>query len=81
MVKSTVGILEWMSIDTPQASLLLQGAMDVCLHLRDSSKSQEAVTQQLENSVEGRLVDPLHEYLNNVLFGVGPRFSSSASKD
>ena len=81
MAKATTGILEWVSMETSQATLLLQGAMDVCLHLRDSSMTQEEVTRKLENTVEGKLFDPLHEYLQNVLFGVGPKFSSSVTKD
>ena len=75
MSKPNIGILEWLHVESAQACLLLQAAMEVCLHLRNTIMPP---AMDKYNQVEGRIVDPLHEMLENVLFGAGPRFTSLA---
>lgn len=64
-----IGVLNWLYIESEQATFLLQAAMLICTHLQESTIS---ASEQVER---GKLIDPLHEYLNIKLFGSGPNFS------
>ena len=81
MQKQNVGILQWLELATPRAAILLQTAINICAYMHESTMPHEVIAEKLKNTVEGRVVDPLNEYVHNLLFGAGPKFSSAASQD
>lgn len=77
--QGNTGILEWVCIETPHAPILVQAALALCeliLHTTRPERAAKMLTPMSTSGSAGKVVDPLHEQLNNLLFGSGPRFTS-----
>ena len=72
-VQENAHILEWFSVETKQAALLLQSASDVCTHILYIHQPDKKPVQLVNH---GRHIDPLSEFVNTALFGTGPKFTT-----
>ena len=75
--QGNTGILEWIHIETIQAPLLVQAALALCELILKTIHPERVKTHQATGGIPaGKVVDPLYEHLNNLLFGSGPKFTS-----
>ena len=72
--KGSAGILSWVSVTTPQAHLLFQGAGSLCAEVKRLQDLKKVGRVDHAPSVVGKFYDPLKEWVDNVLFAE-PKFS------
>ena len=73
--KQNAPVMEWAIFETPQAYFLISAARSLCDFLRRKSNAESQPLPPSNPNMAGRMYDPLHEFVNTLLFGV-TQFSS-----
>lgn len=68
--KQNAPVMEWAVFETPQAYLLISAARSVCNFLKQKTSAESQPLPPSNPKMAGRMYDPLHEFVNTLLFGV-----------
>lgn len=74
--KGNAGIMEYIYITSNQAPLLLQTARFFCTELVYKANPSKRPIELPDGPIVGKAVDPLYEFMNQALFGSGPKFTT-----
>ena len=72
-------ILKWVSLESRQSNYLFHLSSGICETVKVVQDKEANPLPEINPALAGKVQDPLAEFVNGMLFGSNPKFSSLSS--